>query len=93
MRTRPIHVTHGRPQVLEVRAELFAFSEVLDVVVTGRPDMLVVICSRHPRPGAWLVALRAAGYEIPARRRPTAAPPLRTASPHPTRVPVVTHAA
>lgn len=67
MRTHPIRVTRGRAQVLEVRAELFAFPEVLDVVVTGRPDILVVICSRHPRPGAWLVALRAAGYEIPAR--------------------------
>jgi hypothetical protein len=77
MRTHPIHVARGRAQVLEVRAVLFAFPEVLDVVVTGRPDILVVICSSHPRPGAWLVALRAAGYEIPARRRQTAAPTRR----------------
>jgi hypothetical protein len=93
MRTHPIHVTNGRAQVLEVRTELFAFGEVLDVMVTGRPDILVVICSRRPRPGAWLAALRAAGYEIPARRRPTALPPLRTVHPHPTRAPVVTRAA
>lgn len=66
MRTHPIHVTNGRARILEVRTELFAFDEVLDVVVTGRPDLLVVICSTRPRAGEWLRALRAAGYDIPA---------------------------
>lgn len=59
MRTHPIHITDGRAQALEVRTELFAFGEVLDVVITGRPDILVVICSRRPRAGAWLAALGA----------------------------------
>jgi hypothetical protein len=69
MQTHPIHVIDGHALVLEVRAALFVFPEVLDVFVTGRPDVLVVICSGHPRPAQWLAALRAGGYRIPVRRR------------------------
>jgi hypothetical protein len=32
MQTHSIHVTNGRARVLEVRTQLFAFGEVLDVV-------------------------------------------------------------
>ena len=70
MQTHPIHVTDGRELVLEVRDALFVFPDVLDVFVTGRSDVLVVVCAGHPRPGRWLAALRAAGYQIPVRRRP-----------------------
>lgn len=69
MGTHPIHVIDGREQVLEVRGALFAFPDVLDVFVTGRPDVLVVVCSGRPCPARWLAALRAAGYQIPPRRR------------------------
>ena len=75
MQTHPIHVTDGRERVLEVRGELFVFSDVLDVFATGRPDVLVVICSGRPRPDEWLGVLRAAGYEIPARPHARAASP------------------
>ena len=68
MQTHPIHVAGGREQVLEVRSELFACSDVLDVFATGRPDVLVVVCSGRPRPARWLAVLRVAGYEIPVRR-------------------------
>lgn len=69
MQTHPIHVTDGHELVLDVRVALFVLPEVLDVFVTGRPDVLVVVCSGHPRPTRWLAALRAAGYQIPVRRR------------------------
>jgi hypothetical protein len=58
--------------VHEIRRELFAFSEILDVPVTSRPDSLVVVCAGRPRLGEWLRALRALGYEAPARRLPAA---------------------
>jgi hypothetical protein len=74
MQTHPIHVTGGRERVLEVRSELFLFSDVLDVLPTGRPDLLVVICSGRPRPAEWLGALLAAGYEIPVRPHARAVP-------------------
>ena len=64
--------------VLEVRSELFAFSEVLDVFVTGRDDVLVVVCEGRPRPAEWLRALRAAGYEISGRRHARSSTRLRT---------------
>ena len=79
MRTHPIHVTNGRARIREVRTELLAFGEVLDVVVTGQSDLLVVICSERPRAGEWLGALRAAGHDIPTRRRARTAPSLRMA--------------
>jgi hypothetical protein len=69
MQTHAIHVTHGRELVLEVRTALFIFPDVLDVFVTGRPDVLVVVCSGRPRPAEWLAALRVAGYRIPVPRR------------------------
>ncbi len=68
-----IHVSNGRDRVDGVRSELFSFPEVLDVFVTSRPDALVVVCSGRPRPGDWLGALRRVGYDVPARRRATAA--------------------
>ena len=78
MQTHPLHVVDGRERALEIRAELFVFADVLDVFVTGRPDVLVVVCSGRPRPAEWLRALRAAGYEIPVRRRARATPSLPT---------------
>jgi hypothetical protein len=72
VQTHQINVSDGRDRVHEIRSELFGFPEVLDVFVTSRPDSLVVLCSGRPRPSAWLRALRAVGYEVPARRHPTA---------------------
>lgn len=69
MQMHPLHVVGGRERVLDIRTELFVFGEVLDVFVSGRPDVVVVACSGHPRPAEWLNALRTAGYEIPLRRR------------------------
>jgi hypothetical protein len=67
MQTHSLHVIGGRERVWEIRTELFAFGQVLDVFAPGQPDVLVVVCSGHPRPAEWLRALRAAGYEIPGR--------------------------
>jgi hypothetical protein len=72
VQTYQINIPHGRDSVHEIRRELFAFSEILDVFVTGRPDSLVVVCAGRPRLGEWLRALRAVGYEISARRHPHA---------------------
>lgn len=69
MQTHPIQVTDRREHVLEVRDALFVFPDVLEVFVTGCPDVLVVVCSGRPRPARWLAELRAAGYQIPVRRR------------------------
>jgi hypothetical protein len=68
MRTHAIHVISGREHALAIRGELFAFTDVLDVFVTGQPDVLVVVCSGRPRPAEWIASLRAAGYEVPVRR-------------------------
>jgi hypothetical protein len=67
MQTHQIHVLGARERVHEIRGELFAFPEVLDVFVTGRPDVLVVVYAGRPRPGEWVGALRALGYRTPAR--------------------------
>jgi hypothetical protein len=72
VQTYQINISKGRDSVHEIRGELFAFPEVLDVFVTGRPDSLIVVCWGHPRLGEWLRALRAAGYEVPARRHAVA---------------------
>jgi hypothetical protein len=72
VQTHQINISHGRDNVHEIRRQLFAFSEILDVFVTSRPDSLVVVCTGRPRLGEWLRALRAAGYEVPARRHPFA---------------------
>jgi hypothetical protein len=66
--THEIHISHGRENVHEIRRELFAFSEVLEVFVTSRPDSLVVVCAGRPRLGEWLRALRAVGFDAPAQR-------------------------
>jgi hypothetical protein len=66
--THQIYVAKGRDRVQDIRSALFAFSEVLDVFVTGRPDALVVVLTGRPRPGEWLRTLRAAGYDVSARR-------------------------
>jgi hypothetical protein len=68
VQTHQIYVAKGRDRVQDIRSTLFAFSEVLDVFVTGRPDALVVVVTGRPRPGEWLRTLRAAGYEASARR-------------------------
>jgi hypothetical protein len=68
VQTYQITISQGRANVHEIRRELFAFSEILEVFVTGRPDSLVVVCAGRPRVGEWLRALRAAGYQVPARR-------------------------
>ena len=75
MQTHQIHVSDGRHRVHEIRTELFAFPEVLDVFVTGRPDALVVVNWGRPRPGEWQRALRAVGYHVPARPRTAAVAP------------------
>ena len=67
MQTHQIQISNGRDRVDEIRSELFAFPEVLDVFITSRPDALVVVCSGRPHPGEWLRALRAVGYGTPAR--------------------------
>ena len=67
MQTHQIQVLGAREQVYEIRSELFAFPEVLDVFVTGRPDALVVVYAGRARPGEWLRALGAVGYRTPAR--------------------------
>jgi hypothetical protein len=75
VQTYQINISHGRDNVYEIRRELFAFSEILDVFVTSRPDSLVVVCAGRPRLGEWLRALRAIGYEMSARRHPSAGDP------------------
>jgi hypothetical protein len=72
VQTQRLHVSNARDSVLEIRSELFVFPEVLEVFVTGRPDVLVVVCSGRPRPTRWLRALRAAGYESLARHHASA---------------------
>jgi hypothetical protein len=67
VQTYQITISQGRDKVHEIRRVLFAFSEILDVFVTGRPDSLVVVCAGRPRLGEWRRALRAVGYEIPVR--------------------------
>jgi hypothetical protein len=68
VQTHQINISHGSDNVHEIRRQLFAFSEILDVFVTSRPDSLVVVCAGRPRLGEWLGALRAVGYEVSARR-------------------------
>jgi hypothetical protein len=84
VQTHQINISHGRDNVHEIRRELFAFSEILDVFVTSRPDSLVVVCAGRPRLGDWLRALRAVGYEAPNRRHPftVATTPRRIAQIH-----------
>jgi hypothetical protein len=72
VQTYQITISQGRDRVHEIRRELFAFSEILDVFVTSRPDSLVVVCAGRPRLGEWRRALRAVGYEVPAGRHPSA---------------------
>ena len=70
MHTHQINIAHGRENVHDIRRELFAFSEILDVYPTGRPDSLIIVHAGRPRLGEWLRALRAVGYLPPARRHP-----------------------
>jgi hypothetical protein len=80
VQTHQIQITDGRSRVDEIRGELFAFPEVLDVFITWRPDALVVVCSGRPHPAEWQRALRAAGFHVPSRRRANpAGPGVRTA--------------
>jgi hypothetical protein len=67
MQTHRIQVLGAHEHVHEIRGELFAFPEVLEVFVTGRPDLLVVVCAGRPRPGEWLRALRAIDCRMAAR--------------------------
>ncbi len=82
MQTYQITISQGRDNVHEIRRELFAFSEILDVFVTGRPDSLVVVCAGRPRVGEWLRALRAAGYQVPGRRHRSATSTTTGSIPH-----------
>ena len=68
MQTHPLHVSNGRDRVLEIRTALFVLPEVLEVYITGRPDVVVVVCAGRQRPTRWVHALRAAGYETLTRR-------------------------
>jgi hypothetical protein len=72
VQTYQITITKGRENVHGIRRELFAFAEVLDVFVTGRPDLLVIVCAGRPRLGEWRRALRAVGYEVPPRQHSSA---------------------
>jgi hypothetical protein len=72
VQTYQINISKGRDRVHEIRNELFDFPEILDVFVTSRPDSLVVVVWGRPRPGEWMRALRAVGYQVPARRHPSA---------------------
>src|SRR5260370_35408879 len=74
MQTHQIHISQGGESVCDIRRSLFRFPEVLDVFATGGRDVLVVVYAGHPRPGEWLRALRAVGYETPARSHPDSAP-------------------
>ena len=78
VQTHQIQISNGRDRADEIRSELFAFPEVLDVFITSRPDALVVVCSGRPHPGEWLRALRAVGYGTPARE--TAVAPERASA-------------
>ena len=69
MQTHQLHVSGAHEGIQQIRSELFAFPEVLDVFATGRPDALVVVYAGRPRPGEWLRALRAIGYRTLARDR------------------------
>jgi hypothetical protein len=71
VQTHQIQIFDGRRRALEIRRELFAFPEIIEVFITSRPDALVVVCSGRPRPAEWLRALREAGYDAVVRRRPT----------------------
>ena len=78
MQTHEIHIAGGREAVSEIRRQLFAFSEVLEVLATSRPDSLVVVFSGRPRPAEWNGRLRDAGYELlrrPANRHGETTPP------------------
>jgi hypothetical protein len=75
MQTYQMRVSHGRDRVTDVRRDLFAFPEVIDVFVAGQPDALVVVFVGRPRPGEWTRALRALGYDIPPRRHVAPPPP------------------
>jgi hypothetical protein len=75
VQTHQIQITDGRRRVDEIRCELFAFPEVLDVFITRRPDALVVVCSGRPHPAEWQRALRAVGFHFPSRRRVSPARP------------------
>jgi hypothetical protein len=49
-----MYVLRGREKAHEIRGELFIFPGVLEVMVTSRPDALVVVRSGRPRPAEWL---------------------------------------
>jgi hypothetical protein len=74
MQTYQIIVSGGRDGVREIRQDLFAFSEILEVFVTSRPDSLVVVYAGRPRPAQWLRALRTLGYDVSRRRHSKVAP-------------------
>ncbi len=71
MQTHQIEVSGAHEQLEEIRGELFAFPEVLEVFVTGRRDSLVVVHAGRPRPGEWLRTLRRLGYRTPSSGRAT----------------------
>ena len=61
MQTYKIKVAKARETAQQIRDELFAFPEVLEVYFMGEADSLVVVSRGRPRPGDWLNALRAVG--------------------------------
>jgi hypothetical protein len=79
VQTHQIQITDGRNRVDQIRRELFAFPEVLDVFITPSPEALVVVCSGRPHPAEWQRALRDVGFSFPSRRRPTPRPAARAA--------------
>lgn len=83
MQTHQIQIFNGRRRALEIRRELFAFPEIMEVFITSRPDALVVVCCGRPRPAEWLRALREAGYDAVVSRRPTTRLPESERKTHP----------
>jgi hypothetical protein len=83
VQTQEIQIFNGRRRVLEIRRELFAFPEIMDVFITSRSDALIVVCFGRPRPAEWLRVLREAGYEAVARRRPATRLPESGPEPQP----------
>jgi hypothetical protein len=83
VQTHQIQIFNGRRSALEIRRELFAFPEIMEVFITSRSDALMVVYSGRPRPAEWLRALREAGYEAVVRRRPPARLPESGREPQP----------
>jgi hypothetical protein len=83
MHTHEIHIAGAQETAGKARDCLFAFPEVLDVLITSRRDSLIVVFAGRPRPAEWSDRLRAAGLRVvrpTLRQPPEAALPKRSPS-------------